>query len=105
MVSLACPDRAVPAALHWLFWEIEPTTVDLVEHADYVMERVMSRGNWAAMCWLRRVYGEAELAAFLRHRGERLAPRERAYWELVAGVAPSSDAQAPGGGRPPWAGA
>jgi hypothetical protein len=63
------------------------------------MERVMSRGGWAAMRWLRRVYAREELADFLRRKGERLAPRERAYWALMAGVEMTIPR---GGGRPAW---
>jgi len=92
--------RPLPASLHALFWEVDPPVVDLDRHADYVIERVMSRGDWAAMRWLRSAYARDALASFLRRRGSRLAPRERAYWCLIAGVELPIER---GGGRPPWA--
>jgi hypothetical protein len=92
---------ALPPEVTRLFWDVDPEAVDLRRHADYVMERIMTRGTWAAMCWLRAQYGREELADFIRRRGERLAPRDRAYWALIAGVAAH---QRPGGARPPWAG-
>jgi hypothetical protein len=88
-----------PKEVKRLFWDVDAARIDRDRDADYVLERVMARGGWAAMRWLRATYSEAELADFLRRRGARLAPRERAYWSLIAGA---NLAQVPGGGRPPW---
>jgi hypothetical protein len=63
------------------------------------MERVMARGDWQAMLWLRRTYSREQIADFVRRKGERLSPRDEAYWALVAGV---ELVQRPGGGRPAW---
>jgi len=92
---------AVTAELAWLFWDVDPTTIDLERHRDYVVERVMTRGNWLAMRWLIAHVEKADLAEFLRRRGERLAPRDRAFWCLIAEVPWHAT---PGGGRPTWAG-
>jgi hypothetical protein len=94
-------ESSVPESLYSLFWDIDPPTIRLPEHADYVIERVMKRGTWDAMCWLRRCFTVAELADFLSRKGQRLAPRELAYWSLVTG---SAAEPATGGGRPSWAG-
>jgi hypothetical protein len=90
----------IPDVLHWLFWDVEPASVDLDSHADYVLERVMSRGDWAAMTWLVRTFSPERRAAFLVRKGAALAPRERAFWCLVSGLPNDTGA---GGGRPPWA--
>ena len=92
----------LPVEVALLFWDTDPAGVDLARHRDYVMERVMSRGGWVAMRWLRLAYPEEALADFLRRKGHRLAPRERAYWALIADI---DVPVAPGGARPPWAGA
>jgi len=94
-------ESALPPSLYSLFWDVDPVTIRLPEHADYVIERVMKRGTWDAMCWLRRSFTLAELADFLSRKGERLAPRERAYWCLVTGEHLEPET---GGGRPSWAG-
>ena len=91
----------IPPELHALFWDVDATRIRIAEHADYVIERVMSRGTWDAMCWLRRTFSDDVLADFLRRKGQRLAPRERAYWQLVTRA---GGTQEPGGGRPAWAG-
>jgi hypothetical protein len=91
----------LPPDLARLFWDVDPTEVDLQRHRDYVMERVMSRGGWVAMRWPRETYAPDELADFLVRKGSRLAPRELAYWSLIAGIELPVP---PGGARPPWAG-
>jgi hypothetical protein len=97
MTAPPIPDEVVR-----LFWDVDPTTVDLQRHADYVLERVMLRGGWVAMKWLRATYPQDVLADFIRRKGATLPPREHAYWALIAGV----DVEVgPGRSRPAWAGA
>jgi hypothetical protein len=88
-----------PPDVERLFWDVEPQAVDVKMHADYIMDRVMSRGTLAAMHWLRATYSREALADFLKRKGDRLAPRDRAYWRLIAGLAADDR---PGGGTPPW---
>lgn len=93
---------SLPNEVTVLLWDVDPSNVDLRVHGDYVIERVMSRGGWDAMRWLRRTYPDATLADFVKRKGETaLAPRERAYWALVTGC---DVVVGPGGGRPSWAG-
>jgi len=91
----------IPAELAWLFWDVDPTQIDLEHHRDYVVERIMTRGDWLAMRWLAAHVATPDLADFLHRRGDRLTPRDRAFWSVIAGIA---SIQGPGGGRPSWAG-
>ena len=90
-----------PPAVTRLFWDVNPDGVDLQLHRDYVMERVMVRGNWEAMRWLLATYDPPALRAFVEGRGRKVVPPEAlAFWALM------SDAQVAipgGGGRPRWA--
>lgn len=92
---------SVPESLRSLFWDVDLGAIRLPDHADYVIERVMTRGTWNAMSWLRRTFDASELRDFLARKGARLPARERAYWQLLLGV---RAAQQRGGGRPSWAG-
>lgn len=91
----------IPPELGWLFWDVDPTQIDVERDRDYVLERVMTRGDLLAMRWLIAQVEKLVLAEFLLRRGDRLTPRDRAFWSLIAEV-PSR--AAPGGGRPSWAG-
>ena len=70
-----------------LFWEYEPGTIDIVRHADLIIGRIMERGTWASMSWLRETYPVKKLVSFLEKRGRRiLPPRELNYWALMSGI-------------------
>jgi hypothetical protein len=92
---------ALPPHVEILFWDVVPADVDLEAHADYVIERIMSRGTRQAMRWLRDTYSRDRLARFVMDHGDRLSPRDDAYWSLITGVVRPARR---GGGRPPWAG-
>jgi hypothetical protein len=92
----------LPPAVVRLLWDVDPETIDLDRDRTFVFERVMTRGTWEAMQWLRARYSRESIADFLRTQGaKRLPPRDLAYWALVADVELPST---PGGGRPRWAG-
>src|SRR5262245_57123886 len=94
------PD-VIPTELAWLFWDVDPATIDFERHRDYVFERVMIHGDWFATRWLIGRTQPSDLAEFLQKRGYLLSPRDRAFWSLIAGVPYHAT---PGGGRPVWAG-
>ena len=84
-----------------LLWDVDPQS-DRHALAPLIFERVMSRGTWEAMKWLRAEFSRDELATFVRDLGaKRLAPRDLAYWAFICDV--EVDASL-GGGRPSWAG-
>ena len=87
-------------------WDVDVAAIDLDRHRALVFERVMSRGTWEAMKWLRGRYTKEALADFVRTRGHRvLSPRDLAYWALVSDVDLGElGAHDVGGGRPRWAG-
>lgn len=94
----------IPEDVERLLWDVDTCGVDLERDRVLVIERVMSRGSYRAMKWLRSRYENAVLAAFLRERGTRtLSPRDLAYWTLVCDVDLESTRDE-GGGRPRWAG-
>jgi len=92
----------LPPEVVRLYLDVDPSTGDLAKNADDVTERLMPRGGWEAMRWLRANYPLKTLADFIvRKRRTRLSSRELAYGSLVAGL---PDEPGPGGARPPWAG-
>jgi hypothetical protein len=92
----------VPRSVLSLLWDVDPTLLDLDRNRALIFERVMTRGTWEAMQWLRARYAPEAIVAFLDAEGaRRLTPRDLAYWGLIAGRDVSTT---PGGGRPRWAG-
>ncbi len=79
--------QKLPPFLAPLFWEYDPTAIDLDRHAYCIMARIMERGPWDAMQWLLRRYSRQQLVDFLRQRGKDiLPPRELNFWAMVCGV-------------------
>lgn len=64
------------------------------------MQRIMTRGSWEAMCWLRETYDPRLLNDFLRRKGSTLAGRDLAYWSLVSSGLQYNKV---GGATPLWA--
>ena len=80
-------EAPLPTFLHTLFWEFNVKGIDIVQHADTIMGRIMERGNWQAMRWLRTAYHSEQIVSYLERRGRRvLSPREVNYWAFVSGV-------------------
>jgi hypothetical protein len=97
--------EALPEDVKRLLWDVDRAKFDADRDRALVFERVMSRGSWDAMRWLRRRYLVAEMGEFVRTRGRRvLAPRDLAYWALICDVDLGPDGPGEGGGRPRWAG-
>jgi len=81
--------KRLPEFLFPLFWEYDPRTMDIVKHASLIIGRIMERGSWASMVWLRETYSREQLVSFLEGRGRRmLPPRELNYWALISGIDP-----------------
>ncbi len=94
-VKIPAEDR-LPADAAWLFPEYDVETIDLEHHRGVIIERFLERGTWGQLRWLFGIYGEDEVAAWVRRHGFRLlAKRSFALWQLVLYV---TDYEAP-----PWA--
>jgi hypothetical protein len=71
----------LPGELHWLFWDVEPSSLDLVKHQRFVLARVLEKGRLADVRWVLRQYGEPAILEFMRTSGHpELSPRTRAFW-------------------------
>ena len=87
MTAMSEKTNRIPAFLYPLFWEHNPEEIDILRHSDSIMARIMERGTWEAMRWLRKTYEVPQIVSFLERRGRRILPlRELNYWALIAGV-------------------
>lgn len=74
--------------LYRFFWEYDQGVIDVHDHADLIMARLMARGNRQSMIWLRKIYSGKQIRDFLFRKGWQVLPlRELNYWALVAGIA------------------
>ena len=83
------PDNAgrLPPGLYRFFWEYDQQHIDIHEHCELIMTRIMARGDRQAMTWLRKIYSGEKIREYLFKKGWKvLPPRELNYWALVGGV-------------------
>jgi len=92
---MECADPVnIPASTLALFWEYPAGTITFERNRDLVMEKVLSRGGWEDVQWLRSVAGDnAILDWLLRTKGRALERAQIRFWQLVLDI-PSEEADA-----------
>jgi hypothetical protein len=77
----------LPPCLRPLFWDHDFTRLSWESDRDLIAGRILTAGDWKAVCWLRRRMGKAELRAWLeRRRGTGLSARQLRFWETILGL-------------------
>jgi len=74
----------LPAALHKLFWDVDPATVQVDAHRNFILDRVLELGGIEAVRWAERTYGTAGIRGYFLARGCRvLSAKTRAFWQAM----------------------
>ena len=80
-------NRTIPKEFSSLFWEVDPGTVDLETHANYVIERFLEYGTLEGVRWLRTVYSDEKLVRFLREKSFRIRSQKTLnFWRLMLNI-------------------
>jgi len=75
----ASPMRRLPAYMQRLFWDTDWRRLDVGRHADYIITRILEKGDLEDWNWLRWTYGEARIARATSKSG-RLLPETAHLW-------------------------
>jgi hypothetical protein len=74
----------LPEDLRKLFWDTDFDSVDLTEHRNFVIRRVLEHGDWETLKWLRATVGDQVIREwFLTKRGGGLDPRRLRFWGRI----------------------
>jgi hypothetical protein len=74
----------LPDNLKTLFWECDFASLDLHQYRNFVIRRILDRGNWDAITWLRRALGDTAIKDwFLAKHGSGLDARKLRFWEVI----------------------
>lgn len=65
-----------------LFWDTDPSKIDLKANAVYVMERVMDFGRDDEVRWLWNNYNKEQLMNVVRN-SRTLRPETKTLWKLI----------------------
>jgi hypothetical protein len=74
----------LPPDLENLFWDCDFSSVDLDQHRNFVIRRVLDRGDWDSIRWLRKAVGDTAIREwFLAKNGGGLDPRRLQFWGII----------------------
>jgi len=96
--------ESIPARLKPLFWDVPFGSLKLDKDRDLIIRRLLDRGDWEAVQWLRTQFTDRALRNWLlERRGAGLSPPKLRFWQLVLGL-PERDVDdwLRGGARQVW---
>jgi hypothetical protein len=74
----------LPELLKPLFWEYDFGSLSVERDKDFLIRRILTRGDWSAIAWLRRRIGDKLLRKWiLEHEGRGLSPQQLRFWQVM----------------------
>ncbi len=65
-----------------LFWDTNPKNIDVLKHAQYVIERIADFGNDKEARWALDFYDKKTLRRVIS-KSRSLRPRTKTLWKLI----------------------
>lgn len=79
--------KKLPRLLRPFFWDYELDDLSWERDRKLIVERVLTRGTWAAQRWVWESLGDEGLRSWLTAtRGRSLTPRQLRFWQLILGL-------------------
>lgn len=78
-------EKKVPPGLTALFWDVDPSRIDLKRNARYVIERVLEMGGLEALDWLQRIY-PTRLLIEMCEVSRKISEKSRLFWRIWFGA-------------------
>jgi hypothetical protein len=72
-------DKEIPPGL---FWDTDPSRLDLQQNKDYIIERILELGDEKAVRWLFSNYSRNEIRRVLA-ASRRISRKSANYWSLM----------------------
>ena len=74
----------LPCVLESLFWDCDFRALSLQTNLSFIIRRILDRGNWDEITWLRRTVGDPAIRDWLlRKGGGDLDPRRLRFWGVI----------------------
>ncbi len=80
---MSCLPAVLKARAPRLFWDVDPDTLNLDTHRDFILTRILTHGDERAVRCIKEMLGEGVLREFLARSASHLDPRTRSFFELV----------------------
>jgi hypothetical protein len=100
----ATNSSSLPRFVLDLFWDCDSSQIGWDTHRDFITKRVLARGGWTAIQWLRSQVGDDGLRRWIiQRRGRGFEPRQLRYWQTVLSIDPAEvDAWIAASAANPW---
>jgi hypothetical protein len=80
----------LPRVVEDLFWDVDRSQLSWDRTRDFITRRILVRGSWQAIEWLRSQLGDEELRKWIiQHQGRGLEPRQLRFWQIAVGIDPA----------------
>ena len=74
----------LPSTLKIWFWDCDFSSLTWEQHGSFIIRRILDRGDWDTITWLRRSIGDEVLRDwFLAKSGGGLDPPKLRFWGLI----------------------
>ena len=82
---------SIPSSFHQFFWDTDPKTIDLKKHQNYIIARLLDKGNWQAVKWIKSKYSNKNIKqVILQNKG--LMPPTVYFWANYLNFSPQQAA-------------
>ncbi len=75
-----------------LFWDIDPKTLDILQHRRFIIVRILARGNLDDFAWAKKTYSEDDMKDALCS-SRSLDNRSLNFWLHYFHIAPQACTQ------------
>ena len=73
--------RSLPESVRWLFWDVDFDALDVEQHADAILPRVLESGRLEDVRVVLSIYGSPRVHRFFREVAHPLiTERTRTFW-------------------------
>jgi hypothetical protein len=85
--SLSSQSTGLPKSFYRFFWDYPPVDLSWETDKDLIIRRILTKGSWEAVVWLRKQMGDEMLRQWLvNHHCKGLSARQIRFWELLLGL-------------------
>ena len=65
-----------------LFWDVDPKTIDLEKHAQYIIERVLEFGTDKEVAWMWNYYQKSSISKTIKN-SRVVSPYTKNLWQEI----------------------
>lgn len=75
----------LPKFLRPYFWEVQFETIDLTKNPEYVLNRVIDRGDTKAIRWVLSIFDQNDIAELIKTSRD-LSAKTANFWADILGI-------------------